>query len=99
MNAVLEVGIDTTNPANASVECTFESEYSCTIDYGMDPSYSNLVYRDYSTTLDQVAIITLSQELQKDTTYYVLVSAESGSKCVRVCGRFRTGECIYSGVR
>ena len=73
------------------MRCTFlELRYNCSIDYSTDPSYTNLVYRDTSSTLGRMANITLSQELSEDTTYYYIVSAESASQCVRVQGRFRT---------
>ena len=93
MNVVLGVQVDFTN---TSVECTFEPGYTCTIDYGTDPSYTNLVYRDASTTLGQVSIITLSQDFQRSTTYYFIVSANSSSQCERVHGIFRTGGWINS---
>ena len=92
MNAVLNV---TTNPANASVECMFEPGYNCIIHYGTDSSYTNLTYIDNSTTLGQVATITLSQKLQIDTTYYFIASAESDSQCVGVRGILQTGGFIY----
>ena len=69
----------------------FEPGYTCTIDYGTDPSYTNLVYSDTSSTHDRATTITLSQDLQRDTIYYFIVSAESNSLCVRLRGRFRTG--------
>ena len=91
-NIDLEVHIDTTNLSNAFVECTlFQSGYNCTIEYGTDPSYTNLVNRDTSSTLGRTATIILSQELRGDTSYYYIVSAESSSQCVRVQGRFRVG--------
>jgi len=98
---LLEVVVDSTNPARTSVECMFEPGYNCTIDYGTDSSYTNLVYSDNSTTgtHDRVTIITLSQEIQRNTTYYFIVSAQSSSQCERVRGTFRTGECINSGVQ
>ena len=89
--SVLGVHVDTTNPSNVFVECTFQPGYSCTIDYGTDPSYTNLVYRDTSSTLGRMATITLSQRLRGDTTYYYMVSAVSSSRCVREWGRFQTG--------
>ena len=84
--------IDTTNSMGTFVECTFfQREYTCTIDYGTDPSYTNLVYRDTSSTQGRQTTITLSQRLREDTTYYYIVSAGSNSQCVRVRGRFQTG--------
>jgi len=87
-----------TNPENASVECKFKPGYNCTIEYGTNSSYSNLDYRDNSTTLNQVATITLSHELQKGTIYYFIVSAKSSSQCLRMRGRFKTGGCINCNV-
>lgn len=95
INTVLEVGVDTTN---ASVGCIFEPGYTCAIEYGTDSSYTNLIYRDNSTTLGQIAIITFSQELQEDTTYYFIVTATSSSQCLKMRGIFRTGVCINCGV-
>ena len=90
--SVLGVHIDTTNPSNVFVECTFfQSGYTCTVDYGTDPSYTNLVYRDTSSTQGRMTTINLSQRIRGDTTYYYVVSAESNSQCVRVQGRFQTG--------
>jgi len=85
------VVVDSTNPASTYVECMFEPGYSCTIDYGTDPYYTNLVYSDTSTTLGQVTTITLSQEIQRNTTYYFIVSANNSLWCERVRGTFRTG--------
>lgn len=90
-NADLEVCVDSTNTVNASVECMSEPGYTCTIEYGTDPSYTNLLYIDNSTTVSQVATINLSLELQRNTTYYYIVSAKSGSQCVGVRGTFQTG--------
>ena len=74
------------------MECTLNQPgYTCTIDYGIDPSYTNLVYRDTSSTQGQIATITLSQRLSSDTFYYFIVSTKSSSQCVRVWGRFRAG--------
>ena len=96
---MLIVNVDTTNTENAFVVSRFMfPRYSCTIDYGTDPSYTNLVYSDASTTLGQVTTIALSQDLQRDTTYYFIVTANSRSRCERVRGRFRTGGYKNSGV-
>jgi len=93
--SVLGAHVDTTNPSNAFVECTFQPGYTCTIDYGTDPSYTNLVYRDTSSTQGRMATITLSQRLRGDTTYYYTVSVVSSSHCERVQGIFQTGRVIY----
>ena len=94
--SVLGAHVDTTNPTNVFVECTFfQPGYSCTIDYGTDPSYTNLVYRDTSSTLSRMATIPLSQWLRTDTTYYYIVSAVSSSHCERIQGIFQTGTVIY----
>ena len=93
MNLVdLAVRIDTIDLSSSFVECAiFQPGYTCAIDYGTDPSYTNLIYRDTSFTLGQRATIRLSQRLRGDTTYYYIVSAQSSSQCVRVRGRFQTG--------
>ena len=100
MNLVdLVVRIDTTDLSSAFVECTiFQQGYTCTIDYGTDPSYTNLDYRDTSPTLGQTATIRLSQRLRADTIYYYIVSAESNSHCARVRGRFQPGRNKSFGV-
>ena len=97
-NDVLAVYINTTNSRGAIVECTFHPVYNCNIDYGTDPSYTNLVYKDTSSTLGRTATITFSQRLRDDTTYYYIVSAESNSHCVRVQGRFKTGISISTSI-
>ena len=92
---ILNISVDTTNPSDAFLECSFlEREYICTIDYGTDPFYTNLNSRDNSSTINQLATITLSEELERNTTYYYIVSAVSNFQCVRVQGRFRTGRYI-----
>ena len=89
---ILDVHVDMTNATTVIVECTFfQPGYACTIDYGIDPSYTNLVYRDTSSTLLRTTTITLSQELRGNITYYYVVSVESNSFCVRVHGEFQTG--------
>ena len=93
------VRIDTTNSIGTVVECTFpQKEYICTIDYGTDQSYTNLVYRNTSYIPGRQTTITLSQELRGDTTYYYIVSAESNSLCVRVRGSFQVGRYRSFGV-
>lgn len=95
----LVVRIDTTNSMATIVECTFfQREYTCTIDYGTDQSYANLVYRDTSYIPGRQANITLSQRLIGDSTYYYIVSAERNSLCVRVRGSFRAGRYRTFGV-
>ena len=100
MNLVdLVVRIDTTDLSSAFVECTiFQPGYTCTIDYGTDPSYTNLDYRDTSPTLGRTATIRLSQRLRADTIYYYIVSAKSNSCCARVRGRFQPGRNKSFGV-
>ena len=84
-----------TDLSNAFVECTFfQPEYTCTIDYGTDSTYTNLVYRDTSSTLGLVTTIILTHRLRGGTTYYYIVSVESSSHCVRLQGRFQTGRYI-----
>ena len=96
-NVDLVAYIDITNPTNASVECIFyQPDYNCTIDYGTDHSYTNLVYRDSSSTPNKIATITLSQRIRRDTTYYYIVSAESSSQCVRVRGIVQARMCIVN---
>ena len=95
----LVVRIDTTNSIGTVVECAFfQREYTCTIEYGTDPSYTNLVYRDTSSTQGRMATIILSQRLIGDSTYYYIVSAERNSLCVRVWGSFQAGRYRTFGV-
>ena len=95
----LVVRVDTAYSTGTFVECAFfQKEYTCTIDYGTDPSYTNLDYSNTSSTLGRIANITLSQEIRGDTTYYYIVSAESNSLCVRVRGSFRAGRYRNFGV-
>lgn len=97
---ILEVRVDSTDPSNAFVDCTFiERGYNCTIQYGTDPSYANLTNEDTSSTLGQMVTITLTQELKGNTNYYYIVSAESSSWCAKVRGRFRTGEDTFFDVK
>ena len=99
-NTYLEVRINPINPSNVFVECTFyQPGYICTVDYGTDPSYTNLVYSDTSSTLNQTTTITLSQTLSENTNYYYIVSvvpSESSSLRVRVQGRFRLSKYAYN---
>ena len=99
-NTYLEVRINPINPRSVLVECTFfQPGYICTIDYGTDPSYTNLVYRDTSSSQSQMATITLSQSFSENTNYYYIVSvvpSESSSLHVRVQGRFRLSKYAYN---
>ena len=99
-NTYLEIRINPINPSNVIVECTFfQPGYTCTVDYGTDPSYTNLVYRNTSFTLGQQVTITLSQRLSENTTYYYNVSvvpSESSSLRVRVQGRFCLSKYAYN---
>ena len=98
INSALRVAVDSTRTTNAIVECTFEPDYDCTIYYGTNSSYTNLVYSDTSSTMGEVASITLFQELQRETLYFFIVTAESNSQCARVRGSFQTGGYMNSGV-
>ena len=92
---ILDVRVDSTDPSNAFVDCAFNKVgYNCTIQYGTDPSYTNLTDEDTSSTVSQNATITLTQQLESNTNYYYIVSAENSSQCVKVRGRFRTGEYV-----
>ena len=94
MNTLLEVDIDTTNVANPLVQCQFEPGFTCTIDYGIDPLYTNLTGRETTSTLGRV------------TTHYLLPGPHRRHHlllhCVcreylPVCETFRTGGWIHSG--
>ena len=99
-NTYLEIRINPINPSNVIVECTFfQPGYIGTVDYGTDPSYTNLVYSDTSSTQGRMATIPLSQRLSEDTTYYYIVSvvpSESSSLRVGVQGRFRLSKYAYA---
>ena len=95
----LMVRVDNTYSTGTFVECVFfQKEFTCTIDYGTDLSYTNLDYSNTSSTLGRIANITLSQEIRGDTTYYYIVSAKSNSLCVRVRGSFRAGRYRNFGI-
>ena len=97
-NNDLVVNITIINPKNASVECFFlHAGYTCTIVYGTDPSYTNLIYSDNSSTQNKTATIILSQRIKRDTTYYYIVCAESNSRCVRVRGSFKASKYMIFG--
>ena len=97
-NNDLVVNITIINPNNASVECFFlQAGYTCTIVYGTDPSYTNPIYSDSSSTQNETATITLSQRLRRDTTYYYIVTAESKYQCVRVRGSFKASKYMIFG--
>ena len=82
------------NPLSATVQCFFRPGYTCTIEYGTDPSYNKLNYSDSNSTLNRMATITLSEKIKRNTTYQYIVSAESSSSCVRVQGRFLAGRFV-----
>ena len=98
-NVDFDVYINITNPPNTTVECFFQPEYTCTIDYGTDSSYTNLVYSDSNSTLNETTTIALSRRIRRGTTYYYIVSAESSSQCVRVRGAFQARKSFVNKLR
>ena len=95
INIDLAVYINFIDALSATVYCIFfQPEYTCTIDYGTDSSYTKLLYRNTTFTQNKAATIILSQKLRRATTYYFIVSAEGSSRCVRVRGSFQTGTSV-----
>ena len=89
--------VDLSFPADAQLQCTFLSGFTgstqCTVQYGTDPTYTNLPYSAESTETgtagDTVSVI-LRERLNSSTVYYYTVSAVSGGATVTVQGTFTT---------
>ena len=83
------------SPSDARLICIFLSGFTgsahCTVQYGTDPTYTNLPYSAESTETgtagDNVSVV-LREPLNTSTVYYYTVSAVSGDVTVTVQGNF-----------
>ena len=85
------------SPSDARLNCTFLSGFTssahCTVQYGTDPTYTNLQYSAESTetgTAGDTVSVVLREQLNSSTVYYYTVSAVSGDVTVTVQGNFTT---------
>ena len=88
-NTVFNVTVDV---AVHEVTCQFlnspVTSVNCTIQYGTDPTYTNLPNTDTSTGTDVNSVkISLSTSLLRNTLYYYVIFSIG----VRMQGTFRTG--------
>ena len=91
--------VDLSSPTDATVHCTFLSGFTdtsrCTVQYGTDPTYMNLLYSAESTetgTAGDTVSVVLRERLNSSTVYYYTVSAVSEDVTVVVLGTFTTPE-------
>ena len=95
-NNIFTVIVDVGSP---EVTCQFlnglVTSATCTIQYGTDPTYVNLLYTDSSngTNVSNVTV-PLNALLQSGTLYYYVVS----SMGVRLQGNFQTGVYNYVSI-
>ena len=89
--------VNVNSPTDAQLQCTFLSGFTgsahCTVQYGTDPTYTNLPYSDESTetgTAGDTVSVVLRERLNSSTVYYCNMSAVSGDVIVRVQGTFMT---------
>ena len=85
------------SPNDATIICVFLSGFNgsahCQVQYGTDPSYSNLAYSAESTetgTAGDILTVVLKEPLNSSTVYYYTVSAVSGDVTVTVRRTFTT---------
>ena len=95
------------SPNDATIICVFLSGFNgsarCTVQYGTDPSYSNLPYSAESTetgTAGDILTVVLREQLNSSAVYYYTVSAVSGDVTVTVRRTFTTPQygkyiCMY----
>ena len=95
--------VDKSSPTDAQLQCTFLSGFTgsdhCTVQYGTDPTYTNLPYsvesNDTGTAGDSISVV-LRERLNSLTDYYYTVSAVSGDLTMTVRGNFTTPQfCKY----
>ena len=92
----LEV-VNVSSPIDAQLQCMFLSGFNssahCTVQYGTDPTYTNLPYSAESNETaiagDSVRVV-LREQLNSSTLYYYNVSADDGDVTVTVLGTFTT---------
>ena len=101
--------IDLNSPNDVTIGCIFLSGFNgsarCRVQYGTDPTYSNLPYSAVSTEMgtagDFITVI-LRERLNSSSVYYYTVSAVSGDVTVTVRRTFATPQyskyvctCLY----
>ena len=92
----LEV-VNVSSPIDAQLQCMFLSGFNssahCTVQYGTDPTYTNLPYSAESNETaiagDSVSVV-LREQLNSSTLYYYNVSGDDGDVTVTVLGTFTT---------
>ena len=92
----LEV-VNVSSPVDAQLQCMFLSGFNssahCTVQYGTDPTYTNLPYSAESNETaiagDTVSVV-LREQLNSSTLYYYNVSTDDGDVTVTVLGTFTT---------
>ena len=85
------------SPVDAQLQCIFLSGFNssthCIVQYGTDPTYTNLPYfaesNETGTTGDSVSVV-LREQLNSSTLYYYNVSADDGDVTVTALGTFTT---------
>ena len=85
------------SPVDAQLQCIFLSGFNssthCIVQYGTDPTYTNLPYsaesNETGTTGDSVNVV-LREQLNSSTLYYYNMSADDGDVTVTVLGTFTT---------
>ena len=89
--------MDASSLNNLTIICIFLSEFTgsagSTVQYGTDPTYTNLPYSAESTetgTAGDTVSVVLREQLNSSTVYYYTVSAVSGDVTVTVRGTFTT---------
>ena len=89
--------VNVNSPDDATVVCTFLCGFTgstpCQVQYGTDPTYTNLQYSVDSTETgtagDSVSVV-LGEQLNSSTEYYYTVSAVVGDITVTVQRNFTT---------
>ena len=84
-------------PANVQLQCTFLSGFTgsarCGVQYGTDPTYTNLPYSAESSNTGMAGeslSVATGERLNSSTTYYFAVSVIGGDVTVVVQGSFTT---------
>ena len=89
--------IDVNSPDDATIVCTFLCGFTgsapCQVQYGTDPTYTNLQYSadsiETGTAGESVSVV-LGEQLNSSTEYYYTVSAVVGDITVTVQRNFTT---------
>ena len=87
------------SPTDAQLQCTFLSGFTgsahCTVQYGTDPTYMNLLYSAESTETgaagNSVSVV-LRERMNSSTVYYYTMSSVSRDVTVLMQGTFTTPE-------